>query len=94
MMNEFAETYAPRDERPFEARYRAACHCEAVRYEVCADPVLLQAYPRAPTHNHHEFVTEPYRFAAIRNDGSRDRAGPSRFRSNRSNRLRGVENAS
>ncbi len=39
MMNEFAETYAPRDERPFEARYRAACHCEAVRYEVCADPV-------------------------------------------------------
>ena len=27
------------DGRPFETRYRAGCHCDAVRYEVCADPV-------------------------------------------------------
>lgn len=39
MMNEFAELFAPRADRPFAAKYRASCHCNAVRYEVCADPV-------------------------------------------------------
>lgn len=31
--------YAAPDDGNFVARYRAACHCNAVRYEVCADPV-------------------------------------------------------
>ena len=38
-MNEFAEIFAPRSDRPFAAKYRASCHCTAVSYEVCADPV-------------------------------------------------------
>ena len=38
-MNEFAEIFAPRADSSFTAKYRASCHCDAVRYEVCADPV-------------------------------------------------------
>ncbi len=31
--------YASVDDDRFDARYRASCHCGAVRYEVCSDPV-------------------------------------------------------
>ena len=38
-MNEFAEIFAPRADASFVVKYRAGCYCNAVRYEVCADPV-------------------------------------------------------
>ena len=39
MTNEFVEMFAPRPDRSFPVKYRARCHCGAVRYEVSADPV-------------------------------------------------------
>ena len=39
MDNTFAELYAPSTDIPFAVKYRATCHCAAVRYEVSADPV-------------------------------------------------------
>ena len=38
-MNEFAKSCAPKADDSFAVRYRASCHCDAVRYGVCADPV-------------------------------------------------------
>ena len=39
MTGEFAEIYAPRAGSSFSVKYRAGCHCSAIRYEVSADPV-------------------------------------------------------
>jgi len=38
-MDAFEKLFARSDDRNFEAKYRARCHCGTVRYEVCADPV-------------------------------------------------------
>jgi hypothetical protein len=38
-MNDLGPDYAALDDDTFVARYRARCHCGAVRYEVGADPV-------------------------------------------------------
>jgi hypothetical protein len=35
----FGPDYAAPDDRAFVPKYRAACHCGAVRYEVSSDPV-------------------------------------------------------
>ena len=37
--NDFGPDYASPDDPDFVARYKATCHCGAVAYEVCADPV-------------------------------------------------------
>ena len=39
MSNKFGSEYASRADRSFKVKYRASCHCNAVQYEVCADPV-------------------------------------------------------
>lgn len=39
MMHKFSELFTPQANRPFAAKYRASCHCNTVRYEVCANPV-------------------------------------------------------
>lgn len=39
MMHEFLKIYAARADRPFTPKYWASCHCNAVHYEVCDDPV-------------------------------------------------------
>ena len=36
---EFGSDYASRYDQNFNAKYRARCHCDAVQYEVRADPV-------------------------------------------------------
>lgn len=36
---EFGSDYASADDENFIVRYRARCHCQAVRYEVRADPI-------------------------------------------------------
>ncbi|MGB5696204.1 MAG: GFA family protein [Polyangiales bacterium] len=36
---EFGPEYGSRDDESFVVKYRAHCHCNAVRYEVRADPV-------------------------------------------------------
>lgn len=38
-MNEFVELFAPSNDESFVVKYRASCHCSAVQYGVCADPV-------------------------------------------------------
>ncbi len=38
-MTSLGPEYASDDDEGFVPRYRARCHCGAVRYEVCADPV-------------------------------------------------------
>jgi hypothetical protein len=39
MENEFGSEYASSADTDFKVKYRASCHCNAVQYEVCADPV-------------------------------------------------------
>jgi hypothetical protein len=39
MMSEFFELYGEKHDARFSAKYRAGCHCKAVRYAVSADPV-------------------------------------------------------
>lgn len=39
MKNEFGSAYASINNVNFIAKYRASCFCNAVQYEVCADPV-------------------------------------------------------
>jgi hypothetical protein len=39
MKKEFGPEYASIADAGFIAKYRASCHCKAVRIEVCADPV-------------------------------------------------------
>ncbi len=38
-MNEFEALFARPDDPNFETLYEASCHCRAIRYGVCADPV-------------------------------------------------------
>jgi hypothetical protein len=39
MVKEFGSEYASITDARFFVKYRASCHCKAVRYDVCADPV-------------------------------------------------------
>jgi len=39
MKKDFGPDYASVEDTNFNPKYRAQCHCGAVRYEVCADPV-------------------------------------------------------
>jgi len=39
MKKEFGQDYASVEDLDFFPRYHARCHCGAVQYEVCADPV-------------------------------------------------------
>jgi hypothetical protein len=39
MTKKFGPEYASVDDPAFTVKYRASCYCNAVRYEVCADPV-------------------------------------------------------
>ncbi len=39
MVNEFKVLFAPSAGQTFTGKYRASCHCAAVQYEVCNDPV-------------------------------------------------------
>jgi hypothetical protein len=39
MTNEFGPEYASIADTHFKVKYRASCYCNAVQYEVCADPV-------------------------------------------------------
>nr|MDJ0780869.1 GFA family protein [Desulfosarcinaceae bacterium] len=39
MEREFGPEYASIADANFTVKYRARCHCTAVQYEVCADPV-------------------------------------------------------
>jgi len=39
MENEFGSEYASSADANFRVKYRARCYCNAVQYEVCADPV-------------------------------------------------------
>jgi len=39
MVNEFAELFASSTDQSFTVKYRASCHCGAVQYEACDDPV-------------------------------------------------------
>ena len=39
MAETFGAAYASITDPAFKAKYRASCYCQAVRYEVCADPV-------------------------------------------------------
>jgi hypothetical protein len=39
MANGFGSEYASMSDAHFKVRYRAHCYCNAVKYEVCADPV-------------------------------------------------------
>ena len=39
MKNEFGPDYASVGDPDFRPKYRARCHCGAVQYETCADPV-------------------------------------------------------
>jgi len=38
-MSEFEPIFASVEDDMFKAKYRARCHCNAVKYEVCSDPV-------------------------------------------------------
>ena len=38
-MSKFEAIFASAEDDTFEARYSARCHCKAVTYEVCSDPV-------------------------------------------------------
>lgn len=39
MQKEFGDAFASIEDTTFTAKYRARCHCQAVQYEVSADPV-------------------------------------------------------
>ena len=39
MENNFGSDYASIDDNDFRVKYRASCHCNAIQYEVCDDPV-------------------------------------------------------
>ena len=39
MQKEFVDAFASIEDTTFTAKYRAGCHCQAVQYEVSADPV-------------------------------------------------------
>ena len=39
MVNEFAELFTSSTDQSFTVKYRASCHCGAVQYEACDDPV-------------------------------------------------------
>ncbi len=71
-MSELEAIFASPDDDTFEAKYRARCHCNAVKYEVCSDPVdskichcrVCQTLHGAPMqwaaifHKHHVRITE------------------------------------
>jgi len=66
MGNEFGPQYASPADAEFKVKYRASCYCNAVQYEVCADPVDAKICHCAACQKLHG---APMQWAAIFNKG-------------------------